>query len=331
MHLKSLGDRSEAADAFRRAAKYFFEQIDYKHTRDIFRELSYCPPWDERDNAIFDKARSEMPNHFDRHETVRLCLITDRWENIGVRDLKDIDTLTLFASYKDHPKLQSMIRECSEEDRFEISKVLPFIVAKYHHTVQNYSSAVELFIRSNEINLAIASTRAAVDTVRQNDSHVRECVVVWSRNSGSMRNFNKESYIRLLIRLYQCPLELARSAGKKCLQTFGRAVVISALKHNSLEMMNLYEFHSTEFRNEVNSNLQSTFSCCLDIVKWYIEKRDYENATEYAKSNWKKIENPELLNIIVLLPKIRFGDLEPGKSTNGIKCYSILKRVLPFS
>lgn len=283
-HLKSLGDRSDAANAYRRAARCFFEELDFSRTLDVLRELSYCPPWDEKDNAIFDKARSEVPNHFDRVETVRLCLVADRWQNIEIRHLKDIDTSTLFVSYKDHPKLQSMIRECSEEERSEISKVLPFIVAEYYHTVQNYQSAVELFLRSNEIDLATKSTRAAVDSAKLSDVHVRGCVAAWSQNTHSMRHFSEESYVRLLIRLYKHPLELARTAGKKCLQTFGRRLVIFALKHNSLEMMHLYEFHPTEFRTEVNTNLQSNLSCCLDIVKWYIEKHDYENATEYAKA-----------------------------------------------
>jgi len=328
-HLKSLGDRREAAGAFRRAARHFFEELEYKRTLDVFQELSYCPPWDEKDNLIFDAAQSEVPTHFDRHETVRLSIVADRFQNIEIRDLKDPDTSTLFAGHKDHPKLKNMIRKCTEDDRYEVSKLLPSIIAQYYLTVQNYSLAVELYIRSKEIKLAIESTKSAVDSAELSDFHVRESIKAWSQNIRSIRNLNGESYIPLLIRMYSSPMEAAKSAGKKCLKTFGRRVVIFALEYANIEMANLYDFHPTEFRTEVNIYLESTNSRCIDIVKWYIDKHDYDNANEYAQQHWKQISNPELLDIISLDCKIRPGNVVRELKRRKLVIDAICRTFLP--
>ena len=313
-HLKSLGNRSEAANAYRRAARSFFEELDYRRTLDVLQELSYFPPWEKSDDSLFDTAQSEVPTHFDRHETVRLLLVRNCWNNINIGDLKDPDTSTLFASHKDHPKLNDIVRRCNEEDLCEIGKVLPSIIAQYYFEVQNYPSAVVLYIRNNEVKLAVEATKSAIERAKATDVHIHEIVKVWSQNTRSMRSFQEESYIPLLIQLYSSPLKAAESAGKKCLQTFGRRIIVFALERANIGLMNLYNFHPTEFRAEVNTSLESTLSCCIDIVQWYIGKHDYDNANEYVQQKWKKISNAELLNIISLDRKMRPGSLMSGKS-----------------
>lgn len=313
-HLISFGNRSEAADAYRRAARYFTEELDYKRTLDVLKELSYCPPWDERDNSLFDTAQSAVPSHFSRHDTVRLALIRDCWDEINIGDLMDPDTSTLFAGHKTHPKLVSKVRTCREEDRREISKVLPSIIAHYYLTVQNYSSAVVLYISSNEVKLAVDATKSAVDSAKTTDIHIHEIILKWSQNDHAMRNFHEESYVPLLVCLYSSPLKAAESAGKKCLQTFGRRVIMFALERAEIGSMHLYDFHPTEFRTEVNTSLESTFGSCIDVVQWYIGKHDYDNANEYVQQKSKKISDDDMLNIISLDKKIRPGNLMSGKS-----------------
>ena len=324
-HLKSLGNRQDAASAYRRAARSFFEELDYEHTLDVLQELSYCPPWDEGDNAIFDAAQSVVPTHFSRHETVRLFLVRDCWAEIQVSDLKDLDSSTLFPAYKDHPELKTLIKKCKEEERREIGNVLPSLIAQYYFSVQNYSFAVELYLRCREIKLATESTRSAVDEIKASDADIREIYKVWSQNPDSMRKMHEESYVPLLIRMFSSPLEVAQSAGKKCLQSFGRKVVINAVNYADIGMEHLYDFHPTEFRTEVNAHLESMHSCCAGIVQWYIEKHDYENANEYIQSQWKKLSNSVLLKIISLHRKIRPGKLFFGKK------YATLQHLIDIS
>jgi tetratricopeptide (TPR) repeat protein len=316
-HLRSHGDTTEAAKAFRLAARHFIDDSDYEQALDVLQELSRCPPWDPNDNVLFDKARSEVPAHLNRHETVRLFLVADRWDCIETRDLKNTDTSTLFESYKDHPVLNMLVTKSTEQDRSEISKVLPSLVARYHDQVQEYTSAVELYIIGNEIKLAIESTRRAVDTSKSSDLHVCGCINAWSKNAHAMRGFGEEHYVNLLIRLYQSPLDIAEPAGKKCLQTFGRRVIIFALENSQIEMIHLHDFHFTEFRTEVNQSLESTFSSCVDIVKWYIDKKDNGNAIDYAKRHCKRVTDSELLDIISLNAKILSDDLKTGKTSDG--------------
>lgn len=208
-HLKTQGNTSEAAAAYRRAVRCFVEECNYKQALDVLQELSYCPPWEDSDNEMFDRARSGAPAHLSRHEVIRLCLVANRWDEIELRDLKNIDTFSLFIGYKDHPTLNSMIVNCTNEDRSEIGKVLPSLLARYHDRAQNYMTAVELYIRSKELSSAEVSTKKAVKSSKSCDMQVRGCLQAWQGASKAMQDFSKESYINLLIRLYESPMDVA--------------------------------------------------------------------------------------------------------------------------
>lgn len=89
--------------------------------------------------------------------------------------------------------------------------------------------------------------------------------------------------------------------------------MIFALKHANLEMMNLHDFDRTEYRIEVEKSLESNFSSCVDIVKWYIDKKDTEDANDYAQRRSKKMKDSELLSIMSLIPDIKPDMFMSGK------------------
>lgn len=308
------GNRPEAASAYRRAARCFFEDdSDHKRTLDVLQELSYCPPWKASDNALFDAALAFVPAHFGRHESVRLSLIRDCWQNIEVRDLSDPEISTLFVSYKDHPNVKSLIETCSEDDRQNISKVLPEPVAAYYASAQNYPLAAELYIQAKKINMAIEFTKSAVKAAKTDDAQVFEITQVWSTHTRLTESMSHESYVTLLLRLYEAPLSVADESGRKCLHAFGRKVIIFAAKRADVDLINLHSFDPIEFRTEVNALLESRLNQCIDIVKWYIEKGDYENANDYAQSHWKKTSDEEFMEIISLDKQIAPGNMVSGE------------------
>ena len=142
------GQKEIAKESFRRSALSFFEHADYTHTLDLLSRVMDCPPWNEDDDHIYEVSKAHVPTYFPRKKTVQFALHRNKFDEISLDDLKDLESAQLFLPFRQNNELKELVTKrisaCSQQDLADIEYSLPLLVADYSFDRSDYFNAANL-------------------------------------------------------------------------------------------------------------------------------------------------------------------------------------------
>lgn len=157
-YLLDNGQKNDAVESLRSAARSFFEQAEYKHTLEIFRTLEGIPPWRPENDFIYSVARQHFPDNFNNEVVIKFALSRNKWSEIDISHLKDESTATLFVPYRETSEVKGMILLASTADREEIEYSLPAFVGDYYLNLGEYAKSCSLFLIGKDFKPAEQAT-----------------------------------------------------------------------------------------------------------------------------------------------------------------------------
>ena len=272
-HLLDSGLKEEAEKEFRRAARLFYEGNQFQDVLDILHRLlqKNDAAWDSTDDKIFLGAINALPHSIPRTEVIRYAILRTDFSSILVTDLKSHDVAKLLIKYRKECWLKKLIAECSDNDRDELTCVIPMAVYDYYISKSNHYEACRIALSAGEYEAADVSTVAFLNHAKKVDNldSIVRMADMWNEDYGQCSLSPRQTSV-LLKKLFQSPMLLPADLKLACTSVLGKQIVLLAADRSRLDRSILLQFSTTEFREEVESLLLSSFGPdLLKVVKWY--------------------------------------------------------------
>lgn len=300
--LHMSGQPNLARVDFRSAVKAFFESAFYKNCLDVVCELSSLPPWEVDLNNIVEEALGKEPEHLSRKLAIKLAILVNAWHRLTVADMQDASVAEAFLEHRSDDRVKGMIREASEIDRVAISKIVPALIGDYYMEIQNFPTAIRLFIAANDSDLASKATRNALSDAQQGKGDIVSAVKSWQSLDQQPLSVKKDATVKKLLLLFADPAKVARSSvsREQMMPIFGALVVRRAVEYAQADATILHSFDQKAFAGDVERALMERFGeSSIRVVRWYKEHNDKFHSMKLATAKLSRWTTPELLEIIV--------------------------------
>ena len=299
-------DTENAREAFRRSAQSFFEKADYEHTLDLLSMVMEYPPWNSEDDPIYDISLKECPSRLPRDKTIRFALARNKWNEITLDDLKDMNSAPYFLPFRENAELATLLKNASEQDLLEIEYSLPLLAADCYHQKGNYLSAIKLYLQSDpseqDVALAELSTNSLIGMSEPSSTSLDEIAHLWIRLNGKKATelVSKNSDAFLLLRLYEDPVAVAKSMrGAEATRKFSPDVIVSAFEHSKTNKEELHGFGRDQFQADIDQALRNKYKGNLiEAVQWYLHRDDRAHAEQLATTNISNWSKEDLIAIV---------------------------------
>ena len=295
------GNKTAAIAAYHTAFSEFFASEEYERALDVALVLTKFASWNLNDNTKLDLAIRKCPDYLDRNDVVRLNLLCDRWDDIGVEDLKEEYLSDILVLYRTHDNLVRLVQTASDEDRIEMEDSIPAIIGDYHHSQASHDSAVRLYMQANNGKCAEESSLASLAVVKSTGNGqvvLSKCFDHWNKT----RMKPADPTLSLLLLLFQSPTDIAKTRAEDCLACLGRSVIIESIDRAKLDRTVLYDFSRSEFVMEVRQTLESRYPRKqIEVVRWFASRNDKFQATQFAKKRLSKWTVKEVCAIALIL------------------------------
>jgi len=307
------GPKELAKESFRRSARRFFEDSDYKHTLDLLSLVIENPPWNSSDDDMYDVCRQQIPSYFTPEKSVGFALNRNKWAEINTHDLKNASLAHLFRPLRTNPELRQLITTCSQSDLLDIEYSLPLSIGDYYIDRNDYLNAARLYLQQSDYseqdpNMAEKATNLLIQSmITPSNSKIKSSSLdtiakCWKQSRGTQasRILAVDSDAALLLQLYENPIQVAKSRrSSDALKKFGRDVITSAFAVSNELEEELHRFSSDQFEAQVDRALSKKFKGNLiEAVQWYLHRNDKAHAEQLAGKNIKYWSKHDLLEIV---------------------------------
>ena len=303
--LKSaMGLAPEAEMHFRRAARFFYEQGQLDKVLDMLRLLlSLCNDWDTRDDKMFSSTLVSLPRYLPRKISVEFHLKREDWSVIRTLDLLDSDLAELFAEYRHHENLKSMVGKATDDQRNEMEQVIPWAHADFHKDRDDLMEAFRIYLCYGEYRDACECGENILRnaTQRRNVVICETIVQHWLKARAKPAGSEFKN-LSLLLSLFRAPEKTATVMASECVASFGRTVIRKAVANAELDPTTLLCFRDNQFNDEVIVLVEERFfpyrTC---VVQWLVDNGHGALAVKYAlNQSW---DTDDLLRLILLFPE----------------------------
>ncbi len=316
-HLLDLGLKEEAEKEFRRAARLFYEGHQFQDVLDILHRLlqQNDRAWDSVDDKIFLGAINALPHSIPRTAVIRYAILRADFSSILVTDLKSHDVAKLLITYREECWLKKLIAQCSDNDRDEVARVIPMAVYDFYISKSNHYEACRIALSAGEYVAADVSTVAFLNHAKKVDNldSIVRMADMWNEDFGHQCSLSPRNTSVLLKKLFQSPKLLPADLKLACTSVLGKQIVLLAVDRASLDRTILVHFSPTEFREEVELLLLSSFGPdLLKVVKWYGSNGHPTLASQFVRDRLQEWSHENLLRItkdLLIRPTWLFGEL----------------------
>jgi len=317
-HLLDLGLKEEAEKEFRRAARLFYEGHQFQDVLDILHRLlqkNNIGAWDSADDKIFSGAIDALPHAIPRTEVIRYAILRADFSSILVTDLKSHYVAKLLITYRKECWLKKLIAQCSDNDRDEVARVIPMAVYDFYISKSNHYEACRIALSAGEYVAADVSTVAFLNDAKKVDNldSIVRMADMWNEDFRHQCSLSPRNTSVLLKKLFQSPKLLPADLKLACTSVLGKQIVLLAVDRASLDRTILVQFSPTEFREEVELLLLSSFGPdLLKVVKWYGSNGHPTLASQFVRDRLQEWSNENLLRItkdLLIRPTWLFGEL----------------------
>ena len=126
-HQQKLGRRIQAVPFLWNAVDSFYNRKAFTYALNAIEEilnLSVDVSWISRHDLI-DGALQKLPDYLPRVVIVRLAIARNKWEDVKVDDMKNIEASNILIKHRGNPALKAIVKRSRDTERTVISNILP--------------------------------------------------------------------------------------------------------------------------------------------------------------------------------------------------------------
>lgn len=252
------------------------------------------------DFHYYEKARERCPNKLARVDQIRFAIYQDHWDDIELFDFENPNVKEVFMGKRGNFGLMTKIKTFPPNSLAALSMHLPCIIGDVYFETNFVAAAVDNFLYGGDINKAMDATKKAILGFphEQNEKCILQIFLSWKRCSLTEPRMPEYCRTSVFLKLFNDPNEAANKFKSFCMRDLGTEIIKFAVRHHSLNNTVLYEFDRNAFHAEVLCALKRQLSP-IDIIYWFLNKKDLNNATAYFSSCIQKWTDEEFSDLIV--------------------------------